>query len=133
MPDHLFYRLAVHSVFLLGALFALLLLAMLALIGYMIYSDLWGATKSDYRMLTPIDFPERTALIAEHQDEYITLPAFIDPGPQGQVICCWRFSYLERLKVLFTGVLWSSTMTFRQPLQPVTFSVNKVDVLREKK
>ena len=33
-----------------------------------------------------IDFPERTHLIAEHQDEYVTLPALIDDGHKHEII-----------------------------------------------
>ena len=65
--------------------------------------------------MKPIYFPEQTHLIAEHQDEYQTLPAYIG---EDQTISCWKLSLRERLKVLFTGKMWLLQLSFGGPLQP---------------
>jgi hypothetical protein len=62
-----------------------------------------------------------TTNIAEHQDEYNTLPATI--LSDGTVITRWRLSLKERLTVLFKGDIFLSVWTFRQPLQPVLLDV----------
>lgn len=80
-------------------------------------------------LMKPIDFPERTHLIAEHQDEYVTLPALIDDGPRGEVVFCMGLSWKERLKILFTGKLWCSLLCFGKPVTPSFFTVNKHELI----
>jgi len=65
--------------------------------------------------MKPTDFPERTALFAEDQDEYLTLPAFSDGE---QVISCWRFTWWERIRILFGSRLWLRQYVFGEKLQP---------------
>ena len=79
--------------------------------------------------MKPIDFPERTHLIAEHQDEYVTLPALIDDGPRGEVVFCMSLSWKERLKILFTGKLWCSLLCFGKPVTPSFFTVHKHELI----
>lgn len=64
-----------------------------------------------------IDFNERNTLIAEHQEEYQTIPAFIDKE-LGVSTFLWKPTFIERVKILFGANLWHSVMTFNQPLQP---------------
>lgn len=66
--------------------------------------------------MKPIDFEESTIKIAEHQDEYITLPAHVDET--GVVTSCWEFTFKERLSILFGSPLFLSQMTFGKSLQP---------------
>ena len=64
-----------------------------------------------------IEFPEQTCVIAEHQDEYENVPAcFTDDG---QMICCWKLTRRERLRVMLTGKMWWGVLTFGKPLQPM--------------
>lgn len=77
--------------------------------------------------MKPISFPEQTCIIAENQKEYIPLPAHCD-AKQGTVSCCWKLSFKERIKLLFTGRLWHQIYTFNKPLQPIYLSVNKYDI-----
>ena len=65
--------------------------------------------------MTPIKFPEQTAVLAKDQPEYLPLPVYIG---QDEIISCWRLSLGERLKLLFTGRLWLRIMTFGERLQP---------------
>lgn len=70
--------------------------------------------------MKPERFPEAYVTYAEDQPEYQQLPAWKEPGDrQGRVITCWRLSWLERLRLLFTGRVWHQCLTFNQPLQPV--------------
>jgi len=66
--------------------------------------------------MKPIEFAEQTCVIAKDQKEYLPLPAF--KSDDGQVISCWKFSFWERLKVLFGAKMWFHMFTFNQPLQP---------------
>lgn len=65
--------------------------------------------------MTPIDFKEVNVRLAEKQDEYQTLPAFMN---NEQTISCWRLTWKERFQVLFSGRLWLSQLNYTQPLQP---------------
>lgn len=62
--------------------------------------------------------------IAKDQPEYLPLPARVD---NGKVITCWKFTFKERLKILFTGSLFLSLFTFGNPLQPIRFDLDNPD------
>ena len=66
--------------------------------------------------MIPIPFEGQNVVFAEHQAEYEPLPAY--KHHDGQIICCWGLSWRERFRILFTGVLWQSVLTFNHPLQP---------------
>lgn len=66
--------------------------------------------------MKPIPFKEQNVVFAKDQPEYLPLPAH--NTSDGTVISCWRLSLWERIKVLWTGRLWLSQMTFGQALQP---------------
>lgn len=68
-------------------------------------------------MLKPITFPEQTCVYAENQPEYIPLPVY--RSPSGECISCWHIPLWERIKLIFTGKMWISQLTFNQPLQPI--------------
>ena len=64
-----------------------------------------------------ITFKEQNIVYAENQPEYIPLPVHKDS--EGIVTSCWKFSFMERLKVLFGARLYWHQLTFNTPLQPV--------------
>lgn len=68
-----------------------------------------------------VEFKEVNVRYAEHQLEYLTLPAH--RTDEGIVTCCWKCSWKERLRVLFTGKFFIQLMTFNQPLTPLRPSV----------
>lgn len=76
-----------------------------------------------------IEFPEQTVVIAKNQPEYLPLPAhrFADDS-QGRIACCWRMTWRERLRVLWTGLVWHEVLTFGNPLQPQRLSTEKPDM-----
>jgi len=63
-----------------------------------------------------IEFPEHNMVLAKDQPEYLPLPVF--RAPDGLVVSCYRLTWRERLKLLFTGRFWLQQLTFNQPLQP---------------
>ena len=75
--------------------------------------------------MTPIKFKEYNQLIAEHQPDYITLPAHMTRDEKGMITCCWKLTLKERLLLLCTGKLWHSVLTFNRPLQPIRLSTTK--------
>jgi len=79
--------------------------------------------------MKPITFPEANAVFAKDQPQYIPLPAFKDDSERGIVISCWKLSFGERLRLLFTGKLWVSLWTFKKPLTPSLFTTKKGDLL----
>lgn len=73
-----------------------------------------------------VEFPEQTIVYAKDQPEYRPLPAYrYANDPSGTIVCCWKLSARDRLRVLFTGHLWHSILTFNQPLQPQRLQVDK--------
>lgn len=78
-----------------------------------------------------VEFPEQTLVIAKDQPQYRPMPAYRQPrDPEGRVICCWRLTWRERLKVLFSGVIWHHILTFNGPLQPQLLEVEKPEMPR---
>lgn len=67
----------------------------------------------------PTDFDQRNTIFAENQPEYLPLPAYRFPADaQGRVLFCWKLSWKERIKIIFTGKVWQQALTFNEPLQP---------------
>ena len=66
--------------------------------------------------MKPIEFPEQNVVFAKDQPEYLPLP--VHKTPDGMVISCWALTWRERFKMLLTGRMWWSVLTFNQPLQP---------------
>ena len=56
-------------------------------------------------------------MFAEDQPEYLPLPAY--RARDGMVVSCWMLSWRERLRLLVSGRLWLSCLTFGKPLQPL--------------
>lgn len=72
-----------------------------------------------------VRFPEQTVVYAENQPEYRPLPAYVYSDREGRITCCWSLSWKERLKVLFSGRIWHTILTFHGPLQPQLLEVEK--------
>lgn len=65
-------------------------------------------------------------VFAKDQPEYLPLPAI--RCSDGQVITRWSLSWRERLRVLWTGSLWLRQLTFNEPLQPQSPTVEAPEV-----
>lgn len=74
--------------------------------------------------MKPIKFPGANVVFGAGQKEYIPLPAYREPGATGQVTTCWQLTWRERWKILFTGRVWYSVLTFGDALQPQRPSVD---------
>ena len=76
-----------------------------------------------------IQFPEQTTIYAKDQSEYLELPAHVfKNSPDGRIACCWELTLMDRLKVLFSGVIWHEVLTFGQSLQPQKLSTDKPEM-----
>ena len=73
--------------------------------------------------MKPIEFPEQNCVYAKDQPEYLPLP--VHKTPDGMVISCWALTWRERVKMLLTGRMWWSVLTFNHPLQPQLPSVDR--------
>lgn len=72
-----------------------------------------------------IKFKEQNIVYAKDQPEYDSMPAYRDPhDPKGTVICCWKLTEEDIQKIIETGVIWHSMLTFHDPLQPQLLSVD---------
>lgn len=78
--------------------------------------------------MKPIEFKEANYTFAKDAQlsSFKPLPAF--KSDDGEVISCWELSFAERVRILFLGNLWSSVMTFGDPLQPIYFTTKKSDL-----
>jgi len=72
--------------------------------------------------MKPIKFPEQNVTYAEDQPEYLNLPAYRDR--EGKMVACWSLTFWERAKLLFTGKIWISMLTFKKPLTPHKLSID---------
>ena len=79
--------------------------------------------------MKPVQFKEANVVLAKDQPEYLPLPALSFDDKDGIVISCWSLSFWECIKLLFTGKIWVSTMTFKEPLQPLYITVHKDEVI----
>jgi hypothetical protein len=77
--------------------------------------------------MKPTEFKEQNIVFAKNQPEYLPLPAF--KSTDGQVVSCWTLTFRERLRLLFTGRLWSCVSTFNHSLQPQFLTTKKSEVL----
>lgn len=75
-----------------------------------------------------IEFPEQTVVYGKGQKKYAPLPAHRFEGDEGRIAFCWKLSVKERIKVLFTGVLWHQVLTFKKSLQPQHLSTEKPEM-----
>lgn len=71
--------------------------------------------------MRPIEFPEANAMFAE-ESEYLPLPAWTD---ESEVVHCWRGTWRDRLRFLFTGKMWVHVLTFGKPLQPSSLRTDR--------
>lgn len=78
--------------------------------------------------MKPIIFKHQNVVFAKDQPEYVPLPALKIDSDNGEDITCWGLTFKERLKILFTGKVWMSLMTFNRPLTPSYLSVNREEV-----
>ena len=75
--------------------------------------------------MIPVEFPEQNLVIGKDQEEVLDLPVFAHNNYEGRVIACWHLTLRERIKLLFTGKIWHSVLTFGQPMLPQLLSVDK--------
>jgi hypothetical protein len=79
--------------------------------------------------MKPVYFKEHNVVFAKDQPEYQPLPALRYDSPKGEVVSCWKLSFTERLKMLFTGKLWVCLLSFNNPLTPSYFTVHKKELI----
>lgn len=72
------------------------------------------------------EFPGQNVIIAKNQPQYQPLPAYRVLGdPYGRVVCCWKLSWRERFRLLWTGEVWHIIMTFNKQLQPQQLGLDR--------
>ena len=69
--------------------------------------------------MKPIEFKQQNKVYAKDQKPYLPLPVYEDSEQGGRVFHCWKLTFWERIKILFTGKLWINVLNFGQPLQPI--------------
>lgn len=72
-------------------------------------------------------FEEQNVIFAKDQPEYLPLPAL--KFDNGDIVTCWSFSDEEIEKIKETKTLYLSVKTFNKPLQPISLTVEKDDVI----
>lgn len=75
-----------------------------------------------------IEFPEVNTRIAEHQEEYITLPAFNNSW-EGSMVCCFELSDDELAEVIKSKRFWLKVYTFGAEFPPICPSVFKDELI----
>ena len=81
--------------------------------------------------MEPIKFNEdNTVQYNGPENLYDALPALL--FEDGDVVTCWKLSFKDILRLIFTRKLWLSVATFNNPLQPLFMSTNKRDIFTSK-
>lgn len=76
--------------------------------------------------MNPVEFPEQTEVLAKFQPEYKPLPVYrCSDDPSGCIKFCWKMTWRQRLKILWSGLVWHQVLTFGEPLQPQLLTVEK--------
>jgi hypothetical protein len=84
--------------------------------------------------MKPTKFKQQNITFANKQTSHIAIPAFKHPfDPRGEVVSCWKMNLWERIKVLFTGRIWVSLLSFNQPLTPSFLTTKRSDIIITKK
>jgi len=78
--------------------------------------------------MQPKEFPEVNVRIAEHQDEFVTLPARFNVK-DGTMTFCFELSDDEINRIRATREIWFSVLTYGQPLQPIMLSTLKEELI----
>lgn len=78
--------------------------------------------------MKPVKFNECNLIIGKDQEEYLPLPAYLEPGENGQVVTCWELSEADLKRIQETKRVYVSTLTFHQPLQPIFLSASKDEI-----
>lgn len=79
------------------------------------------------RAVSPVLKGVPEVVMGKDQPQYIPLPA-IKSRSKGIVTTKWKFSWKERLMVLFVGSVYLQVWVFNNRLQPVKMFVNKPDL-----
>ena len=74
--------------------------------------------------MKPTTFPEVNCVFGKNQPQYVSLPTFRNLE-DGECTFCWKLSFKEKMKLLFTGKIWHIVLTFNQSLQPQLLTVDK--------
>lgn len=78
--------------------------------------------------MKPINFKEQNAVFAKDQKEYLPLPVYKENSEKGEVVSCWKPTFIERINILFGGKIWLCLLTFNTPLQPIILSARKDEI-----
>lgn len=73
--------------------------------------------------MEPVKFKEANSVFGKEQEEYFDLPAYRDE--KGVVTTFWKFTFKERIKILFGAGIILQNKTFNNPLQPISMFLNK--------
>lgn len=81
-----------------------------------------------------IKFNESRVVYAEGDPVYET-HAYRDDSPKGQkdIVICYKLTWLERLMVLFTGVIWTNITTLDGNIRPMRMSAVKSHMITNRK
>lgn len=82
--------------------------------------------------MNPVKFDEANGVIGLENSTYQPLIAYREQNDGvGRVVCCWKLTLRERIKVLFIGKVWHHILTFNQPLQPQLLMVEKPEMRKK--
>ena len=73
--------------------------------------------------MKPVKFKGMNCVYAEHQKEYLPLPAYKHNDSIKCVSACWYLNIWERIIVLFLGRIYTTLPTFGHPLTPQKLSI----------
>jgi hypothetical protein len=75
---------------------------------------------ASYEIIPGFKLPnDEMVIYAKDQPQYLQLPMWKGPDPEGRRVARFKLTWKERVSVLFYGSIWLSVLTFGNSLQPV--------------
>ncbi len=84
--------------------------------------------------MKPVQFKGQTGILAKDQPQYQPLPYRLVeetcvPYGDYRFVTCWRLSFWQRLRILFSGHIWLGQLTFGRGFQPQLPGLKQSDVI----
>ena len=82
--------------------------------------------------MKPIKFKGENIFLEGDKGKSKSMNARIEKGETSLVISCWRLSFVDVMKIIFTKKIWLVVRTIKGDLHSCLISVNKKDFFKSR-
>jgi len=80
--------------------------------------------------MKPVKFKGQNTVIKSKSNDFYDMPILVSDTTEGHVVMCYKLSFIERIRVLFTGRIWLSVLSFKKPLKPMFLGTKKKELIK---